>query len=385
MAECVELQADDLVGLLSFAQSHQVDLTVVGPEQPLSLGLVDRFQAAGLRVFGPTKAAAMIESSKVYAKRFMEDHGVPTAVARSFDSVGEAVGYAKNQTFPLVIKADGLASGKGVIIAQAFDQAEEAIYQMMRDKVFGRAGERVVVEEFLKGEEATVLAFTDGQEVCLMPAAQDHKRLMDGDQGPNTGGMGAYAPAPVVTPGVQKQVLHRIIKPTLAGLAQEGSPYKGVLYCGLMICADGPRVLEFNCRFGDPEAQAVLPLLDCDFVDLLEAAIEGRLNKMDVRWKPQSTVCVVMASKGYPGECPKGLPIEGLEKAQRLENVLVFHAGTALQNGRTVTHGGRVLGITAFGSDLFKARERAYEAVRLIHFEGMQYRTDIGARAISRV
>ncbi|MCI0526869.1 MAG: phosphoribosylamine--glycine ligase, partial [Nitrospira sp.] len=284
--------------------------------------------------------------------------------------------------FPLVIKADGLAAGKGVIIVQTLAEAETAIHRIMESKVFGTAGEKVVVEEFLVGEEATVLVFTDGHGISLMPASQDHKRLKDQDQGENTGGMGAYAPTPVVTPEVQDQVLRRIVKPTLQGLSTEGSPYKGILYVGLMICKDGPRVLEFNCRLGDPEAQVVLPLLDSDLIDIMEAVIDDRLDRLSVRWKAASAICVVLASAGYPGKPKTGIPIGGLDQAEQLKQVFVFHAGTALHRKKVVTDGGRVLGITALGSDLRSARDRVYEAVNKIHFQDMQYRKDIGARAL---
>ncbi|MGH7273977.1 MAG: phosphoribosylamine--glycine ligase [Nitrospiria bacterium] len=382
LAECVEIRPDDLTALLSFAKSHKIDLTVVGPELPLVLGAVDEFQRAGLRIFGPTKAAAMIESSKIYAKQFMKTYHIPTAKAQSFDSIEKALVYARQQEFPLVIKADGLAAGKGVMIAHTLAQAEESIGQMMHSRVFGSAGEKIVIEAFLTGEEATILAFTDGRGVSLLPASQDHKRLRDGDQGPNTGGMGAYAPAPVVTPEIQGQVLRHIVKPTLQGLAEEGCPYKGVLYFGLMICKEGPRVLEFNCRFGDPEAQVVLPLLDGDLVDILEAVIDERLDQVSVRLKPLATICVVLASGGYPGESPQGFPVKGLKLAQKLKDILLFHAGTALRNDRVVTHGGRVLGVTALGADLRSARDRVYKAIGKIYFEGMQYRKDIAARAL---
>jgi phosphoribosylamine--glycine ligase len=382
IAQCVEIRPDDLSGLLSFAQSQKIDLTVVGPELPLTLGVVDQFQQTGLRIFGPTKASALIEASKVYAKQFMKTYQIPTAKAQAFDSFKKALSYIRQQQFPLVIKADGLAAGKGVVVAQTLGEAETAIHRIMESKVFGSAGDRIVVEEFLVGEEATILVFTDGHGVGLMPASQDHKRLKDQDQGENTGGMGAYAPAPVVTPAIEDQVLRRIVKPTLEGLSKEGSPYKGILYFGLMICQDGPKVLEFNCRLGDPEAQVVLPLLDSDLVDVLDAVIDERLDRVGIRWKTAAAICVVLASSGYPGEPQTGIPVDGLDQAEQLEQVLVFHAGTALRRKQVVTNGGRVLGITALGSDLRSARDRAYEAVNKIRFDGMQYRQDIGARAI---
>ncbi len=382
IAQCVEIRPDNLTGLLTFAQSHKIDLTVVGPELPLTLGVVDKFQQAGLRIFGPIKAAAMVEASKVYAKQFMKTYQIPTAKAQSFDSLKKALDHIQQLQFPLVIKADGLAAGKGVIIVQTLDEAQKTVHKIMESKVFGTAGERIIIEEFLVGEEATVLVFTDGHGISLMPASQDHKRLKDQDQGENTGGMGAYAPTPVVTPEIQDQVLRRIVKPTLQGLSTEGSPYKGILYVGLMICQDGPKVLEFNCRLGDPEAQVVLPLLDSDLVDIMEAVIDDRLDRLTVRWKAVSAICVVLASAGYPGKPKTGIPISGLDQAEQLKQVFVFHAGTALHRKKVVTEGGRVLGITALGSDLRSARVRAYEAVNKIHFQGMQYRKDIGARAL---
>jgi phosphoribosylamine--glycine ligase len=312
----------------------------------------------------------------------MKTYHIPTAKAQSFDSLKKAFAYIRQQPFPLVIKAEGLAAGKGVVIAQTLDKAETAIHQIMESKVFGSAGDRIVVEEFLAGEEATVLVFTDGHGISSMPASQDHKRLKDQDQGENTGGMGAYAPAPVMTPEIQDQVLRRIVKPTLQGLSKEGSPYKGILYVGLMICQDGPRVLEFNCRLGDPEAQVVLPLLDSDLMDVIEAVIENRLDRLSVRWKAASAICVVLASAGYPEKPKTGLSIDGLDQAEQFEQVFVFHAGTALSRKKVVTNGGRVLGITALGPDLRSARDKAYEAINKIHFQGMQYRKDIGARAL---
>ena len=381
-AECVPIEPDALSDLLSFARSARIALTLVGPELPLSLGIVDEFEKAGLKIFGPRKAAARLEASKAYAKQFMAAHRIPTAASRSFESHKEALVYVRGQPCPLVIKADGLAAGKGVVIAQTPGEAEEAVSQMMQEGVFGAAGEKIVVEEFLAGQEATVLAFTDGRAVSLMPASQDHKRLGDGDRGPNTGGMGAYAPAPVVTSEIRDQVLNRVVMPTLRGLAEAGCPYKGVLYCGIMICGDGIRVLEYNCRFGDPEAQAVLPLLETDLVDLASAVVEERLDQVRVQWRPGAALCVVLASKGYPGKSPKGIPIEGLDQLRGEEDVILFHSGTALQQDRVVTSGGRVLGLTALGGDLGKARDRAYEVIRRIRFEGAQYRSDIGARAL---
>lgn len=384
VAECVPIRADDLEGLVGLAKDRGIDLTVVGPEIPLALGIVDRFESDGLRIFGPGKDAARIESSKAFAKRFMTDHGIPTARAETFSDARSAAAYARKQAVPLVIKADGLAAGKGVVVAETLADAEQAIEQMMTRRVFGSAGERVVVEEFLSGEEATMLAFCDGTDVALMPASQDHKRIEDGDRGANTGGMGAYAPAPVVSPAIRERVLREIILPTLRGLCREGCRYRGTLYVGLMIGEGGPKVLEFNCRFGDPEAQVVLPLLDSDLVDVLLAVVDGRLGRQPIHWKAMSALCVVLASNGYPGPYRKGDTIKGLEEVDRIPDVFLFHAGTALREGKVVTSGGRVLGMTALGCDLAEARERAYEAIGRIYFDQMKYRRDIGAKALKR-
>ncbi|MDX1530057.1 MAG: phosphoribosylamine--glycine ligase [Rhodothermales bacterium] len=386
LAENVPLAATDLDGLLRFARERAVDLTVVGPEAPLVAGLADRFREAGLRVLGPSAAAARLEGSKSFANAFMERHGVPTAASRTFTTqeYDAAVDYVEKGEYPLVVKADGLAAGKGVRICADADEAREALRETLVEGEFGQAGAQVVIEAFLHGEEASVFALTDGEDYVLLAPAQDHKRVGEGDTGPNTGGMGAYAPAPVVTPEVLQQVEERIVQPTLAGMVDEGYPYQGVLYCGLMITADGPEVVEFNARFGDPEAQVVLPLLDADVADLFLALTEGRLGDAVLGVRDGAAACVVLASGGYPGPYEKGKPISGLDAVP--DDVLVFHAGTAVdEDGRTVTAGGRVLGVTGLGDDLQAALERAYAAVDQIAFEGVQVRRDIGQKGLARL
>lgn len=382
-AECLPMKATAIAGLIDFARKEGIDLTVVGPEQPLAEGIVDLFTAADLKIFGPTKAAAELEWSKAFAKDFMKRHAIPTAGYRTFDgsSIGAAAEYVKELTPPIVLKADGLAAGKGVVIAQSVDEALDALQEMQ--KQFGDAGTRVVVEEFLEGEEASVFAVCDGKDFLTLAPAQDHKRILDGDRGKNTGGMGAYAPAPVVTPDILQMVRETIIAPTLKGMADEGRPYKGCLYVGLMITATGPKVVEYNCRFGDPETQVVLPLYNGDVVELFEAACDGRIGQLGEdpqRHLPLAAVCVVLASQGYPDTYPTGYEITGLEELQG-SSVIPFHAGTKIQGGSVVTAGGRVLGITAIKPDLAGAIEDAYAAVREVSFAGMHYRRDIGKKA----
>lgn len=379
----VPIAARDFDGLIAFAREQHVDLTVVGPEDPLAAGIVDAFQAAGLRAFGPTQAAARIEASKAFAKEFMVRHAIPTARHATFSRYEEALEHLRGVDYDVVVKASGLAAGKGVIVPNSREEAEEALKRIMVDRAFGSAGDEVVIEERLYGQEASVLAFTDGQTVVPMPPAQDHKPVFDGDRGPNTGGMGAYAPAPLVTPALLDEIVRTVLQPAVDGLRAEGTPYVGVLYAGLMITADGPRVLEFNCRFGDPETQVILPLLACDLVDVLEACLDGTLHRADVQWRSGAAVTVVAASEGYPGPYPKGRPITGIEEAEALPGVVVFHAGTERDaEGRLVTAGGRVLNVTAIADDLPQAIHRAYEAMARIHFEGMHYRRDIGRRAL---
>ncbi len=380
----VPVAADDFDRLVAFAKEEAVDLTVVGPENPLAAGIVDAFQAAGLRAFGPTRAAARIEASKAFAKDFMARHAIPTGRYAVFSSYEEALEHLRHVEYEVVVKASGLAAGKGVIVPDSREEAEEALKRIMVERAFGAAGDQVVIEERLRGQEASVLAFTDGHTVVPMPPAQDHKPVFDGDRGPNTGGMGAYAPAPLVTPELLDEIVRTVLRPAVDGLRAEGAPYVGVLYAGLMITRDGPKVLEFNCRFGDPETQVILPLLASDLVDVLEACLNGTLARADVRWRPGAAVTVVAASEGYPGPYPKGRPITGIEEAEALPGVVVFHAGTARDaEGRLVTAGGRVLNVTAIADDLPQAIRRAYEAIACIHFEGMHYRRDIGRRALA--
>jgi len=381
----VAIGAEDLDGLLAWARENRPDLTVVGPEAPLCAGIADRFDAAGLRVFGPSQAAARLEGSKVFAKDVMTAGGVPTARARVFTDAAEAREYARAAGAPVVVKADGLAAGKGVLVCPSVEEAERAIGLIMVEKAFGAAGERVLVEDSLAGEEASILALTDGETVVMLASSQDHKRALDGDAGPNTGGMGAYSPAPVITDALWPVIREEVFGRTLAELKKRGISYRGVLYAGLMLTGDGPRVLEFNCRFGDPETQAILPRIGGDLIPVLEACAQGTLAEDTIEWRPEACVCVVMASGGYPGSYEKGKVIHGLAEANGGDGVVVFHAGTRRQGDEVVTAGGRVLGVTALGDDLPAAVERTYRAVSAIDFDGAQYRTDIAARALGRI
>ena len=382
--ENVAVQAEDVGGLLTFAQGNKIDLTIVGPEIPLVLGVVDRFKAAGLRCFGPTKAAAQLEGSKAFAKDFLARHKIPTAAYGNFTDVVAAESFIKKMGAPIVVKADGLAAGKGVIIAQTVDEASAAVRDMLAGNAFGEAGHRVVVEEFLEGEEASFIVMVDGDHILPLATSQDHKRVGDGDTGPNTGGMGAYSPAPVVTPALHARVMREVIEPTVRGMKAEGCPYTGFLYAGLMIGRDGvPKVLEYNCRFGDPETQPVMLRLQSDLVALIEAALDGRLDKIEATWDPRPALGVVMAAGGYPGAYKKGDAISGLP-ATDAPDAKVFHAGTALKDGSVVTSGGRVLCVTALGATVGAAQKRAYEVARRISWNGAHYRTDIGYRAIAR-
>jgi phosphoribosylamine--glycine ligase len=366
-------------------QEQSIDLTVVGPEGPLAAGIVDDFRKHKLRIFGPHKAAARIESSKAFSKDLMVRLGIPTAESKTFTAVARAFDYLERREAPIVVKADGLAQGKGVVIARTRAEARDAVLAMLEGKAFGEAGSRVVIEEFLDGEEMTVMAFTDGKTVIPMIPAQDHKRLRDGDTGPNTGGMGAYAPAPLGTGRMIDRVRRNILEPALEGLSQLGSPFQGVLYAGLMVSHGEPKVLEFNARLGDPETQVILPLLKTDLVELLLAATEHRLDQATIEWHGRAAVCVVVAAEGYPGTIRTGTPIHGLKKEGSEDSLMIFHAGTARGSSADsiVTAGGRVLGITGIGEDLAAARTRAYAGVKGIQFEGMQYRSDIGARAFA--
>lgn len=383
-AKCLPIAADDLASLKAFVQAEGIDLTVVGPEGPLALGIVDDFRKARLRIFGPTRAAAQIEASKSFAKELLVRHGIPTAKARTFEQLEPALAYVKAQPLPVVVKADGLAQGKGVVVAQTAAQAVQAVTEMLGHGSFGEASRRIVVEEFLDGEELTLMAFTDGKTVAPMVAAQDHKRVGDGDTGPNTGGMGAYAPAPLATPALRQRVLEQVLRPAVEALSKLGSPFQGVLYAGLMVVRGEPYVLEFNARFGDPETQVVLPLLATDLLEVMEAVVEHRLDQIEVRWKSEAAVCVVLTSAGYPGAYATGAAITGLpgqaEAPSSLD--LVFHAGTKPQAGAVVTAGGRVLGVTGIGTSLREARDRAYRRLTGIHFAGAHYRSDIASRAL---
>jgi phosphoribosylamine--glycine ligase len=382
--ENVAIAAEDMDGLLKFAQGNKVDLTIVGPEAPLVLGVVDRFRAAGLRCFGPVQAAAQLEGSKAFAKDFLARHNIPTAAYGNFTEVAAAEAFIRKMGAPIVVKADGLAAGKGVIIAASIGEANAAVRDMLAGNAFGEAGHRVVVEEFLQGEEASFIVMADGTHVLALATSQDHKRVGDGDTGPNTGGMGAYSPAPVVTPEIHARVMREVIEPTVRGMQAEGHPYTGFLYAGLMIDARGNiKVLEFNCRFGDPETQPVMLRLKSDFVTLIEAALDGKLDQVTAEWDARAALGVVMAAGGYPGSYNKGDVIDGLP-ATDAPDAKVFHAGTVLKDGKVVTSGGRVLCVTALGGTVAAAQQHVYEVVRQIRWNGAQYRTDIGYRAIAR-
>jgi len=383
LAENIPVAADDLDGLVALAAERGVDLVIVGPEVPLVRGLTDRLNAVGVPVVGPSAGAARLEGSKAFAKDFMARHGIPTAASRTFghEDAAAARAYVEAHPLPVVLKADGLAAGKGVLVAESREDALGALDTLF-DGAFGEAGLAVVVEAFMRGEEASVFALTDGADYVLLAPAQDHKRIGEGDTGPNTGGMGAYAPAPVVTPEVLARVEREIVRPVLDGMAADGHPYRGVLYVGLMITAEGPKVVEFNCRFGDPETQVVLPLLESDVLDLFEAVASGTVGRQAVRQREGAAACVVLASAGYPGSYAKGAPISGLDEAA--EHALVFHAGTAERDGEVVTSGGRVLGVTGLGDTLREALDHAYAAAEAIRFEGKTLRRDIGRKGLAR-
>ncbi len=384
IAECIDVGTRDFKALVDVVKYEWIDLTIVGPEEPLSRGIVDAFEKEGRRILGPDMKAARLESSKVFAKEFMKRYGIPSAEYSVFTSPVHAEDYVRMKGAPIVVKADGLAAGKGVFVAKTVDEAIEALRIIMKEKAFGDAGNRVVVEECLEGEEASFMVFCDGKTVKPMASSQDHKRIFDGDQGPNTGGMGAYSPAPVVTKELEAEIMEKVMWPVMRGLKAEGMKYKGVLYAGLMIKNNTPYVLEFNCRLGDPETQPVLSRLETDLVDIAYAMLDGKLAEIDIRWKPMASVCVVLSSKGYPGKYEKGKVITGFEKVKNDKDVFVFHAGTTFDNGNIVTSGGRVLGVTALGDDIREAKERAYRAIEKIHFEGMHYRKDIAERALRR-
>lgn len=382
VAECVPIGAEDAEGLAAYAEAHRIDLTVVGPDGALAAGVVDQMMARGIKTFGPTRAAARIEWSKSFAKKLMEDEGIPTAAYASFSDINEAKAYIRRRGAPILVKADGLAAGKGAVVCHSVEEALQVAEGMLIGGAFGEAGARIVVEEFLEGEEASVLAITDGATIRVLLPSQDHKHIYEGDKGPNTGGMGAYAPAPVVDQRLMTEIESHILEPAIRAMAARGIPYKGVLYAGLMITDHGPKVFEFNSRFGDPEAQVLLPLLKTDLTDILLAVCTDNLSSVTLEWHPKAATCVVLASNGYPGAYEKGKPITGLDKLAAMEDVIPFHANTAVRDGRLVTNGGRVVGITALAPDLASSITRAYEVAEYIHFDGCYYRRDIGQKAL---
>ena len=382
VAACVpEVKATDVPGIVALAKREGVDFVCVTPDDPLALGCVDALEAEGIPAFGPRACAAQMEASKIFSKNLMKKYGIPTAKSEVFDDADAALAYLDTQSAPIVVKADGLALGKGVIVAQTIDEAKQAVVDMMRGGRFGRSGARVLIEECMVGREVTVLCFTDGRVIVPMPASQDHKRVFDGDKGPNTGGMGAFAPSPLYTPDVARRVTDEILQPTLRAMNAEGLDFRGVLYVGLMLTADGPKVVEYNARFGDPETQAVLPLLESDLMEIMLAVREQRLEQLDIRWRGGAAACVVLASGGYPGKYEGGKAITGIVKAEAL-GATVYHAGTAVKDGALVTAGGRVLGVTALGDTLADAVHHAYRAAKEIHFDGAHMRSDIGSREL---
>jgi phosphoribosylamine--glycine ligase len=385
IAECVDVPATNVAGLRRFARENSIDLTVVGPEAPLVKGIVDAFRAVDLKIFGPDQQAARLEGSKVFAKQLMQRHNIPTAEFRTFNAAERAKSYLEMVGPPAVVKADGLAAGKAAIVCHTLKEAYEAVDRIMVRKEFGAAGDQIIVESCLVGEEASMIAITDGRTIAVVPSSQDHKAVYDGDRGPNTGGMGAYSPAPVITDALASQIEREVLVQTVHAMNCEDRPYRGVLYAGIMVTDDGPKVLEYNCRLGDPETQPLLMRLESDLVPILLGSLDGTLDEVDIRWDPRPTICVVMASGGYPAGYQKGFPIKGLDEAAKMDDVVVFHAGTALEDGRVVTNGGRVLGVTARGDTIAEAKDRAYEAVEKIHFEKAYYRTDIGQKAIDRM
>ncbi len=385
IAKCIPIDAADVNGLADFAEKEAVDLTVVGPETPLSNGIVDLFEKKGLRIFGPSKKAAEIEASKSFAKKLMLKYNIPTAMGKTFTTVEKAAAYIKSSKIPIVVKADGLAAGKGVVVCKTREEAAAAVKMMLEKKTFGDAGNKVLIEDCLMGEEASFLAFTDGFHVLPLPSSQDHKTIYDNDEGPNTGGMGAYSPAPVVDAAMHEKIMNQVMIPAVRAMAAEGRPYKGVLYAGLMIHRDKVHVIEFNARFGDPETQPLLVRLASDIVPVMEAVVDGRLDQCRLEIDPRPSVCVVMASKGYPGAYQKGMAISGLENAGRMKDVMVFHAGTSEKAGKVTASGGRVLGVTALGDTVKHAIDRAYQATAKISWDGAYHRTDIGQKAVKRL
>lgn len=379
LAECLSISVSEIEKLADFTKKEQIDLTFVGPEEPLSLGIVNYFKEQGLAVYGPSKEAALIEGSKAFAKEMMIKYQIPTAAYAAFTNYEKALAYVRSEGAPIVIKADGLAEGKGVVVAKTLDEAENALKSMMKDVTFGSSGARVVVEEFLEGEEMTLLAFVNGTTVKPMVPAQDHKPVFDGDKGPNTGGMGTYAPLPHMDSTMVERIIEEIVQPTAKAMVEEEVPFEGILYTGLMLTKSGPKVIEYNARFGDPETQVVLPLLETDLLEILIASLSGELENVEVKWKDKSAVCVIMSSDGYPGPYEKGQVIKGLDNVTY--PTIVFHAGTTAKDGEIITNGGRVLGITSIGDHLKEARELAYQSVEKVSFIGAHYRTDIGTKA----
>ena len=380
IAECIPVKAIDIEGVISFALNNGIDMVMVAPDDPLAAGMVDALEAKGIRAFGPRKNAAVLESSKAFSKDLMKKYGIPTAKYEVFEDSEHAIEYLRHQSFPLVVKADGLALGKGVIIAQGFDQAQEAVNSIMSDKVFGKSGDKLVIEEFLYGPEVSILAFTDGKTVVPMVSSQDHKRVYDNDKGLNTGGMGTFSPSRIYTSEMAEYCMENFYKPTIEAMNQENRKFKGVLYFGLIITPEGPKVLEYNARFGDPEAQVILPRLKTDLVDIFDAVIDEKLASLNIEWDNNAAVCVIMASGGYPEKYATGFEITGIKAAEKDYGVTVFHAGTKYDNGKLLTSGGRVLGVTAVASTLDDARARAYEGVGKISFKDMHYRKDIGIK-----
>jgi phosphoribosylamine--glycine ligase len=381
IAELIDIKAEEIEKLADFAQDNEIDLTVVGPEAPLVKGIVDLFESRNLKIFGPNQAAASLEASKVFTKDLCKKYDIPTADYQVFDDAEKAKAYIDKCDKPQVIKADGLAAGKGVVVASNRCEAKEAIDLIMRDKAFGEAGKRVTIEERLYGQEASILVLCDGEDICPLATSQDHKQIYDEDRGPNTGGMGAYSPAPVINDDLYQQVLSKIIRPSVYALKEEGINYKGVLYAGLMLTEKGPMLLEYNVRFGDPETQAVLTRVKNDFLEAIEAIVDGKLSEIEMEWDARNCLCVVLASGGYPGKYEKGKEIEGLKKANKEKDIFVYHAGTKKEDNKYYTSGGRVLGVTALGEDINKAIDKAYKAVELISFDNMYYRKDIGHKA----
>jgi phosphoribosylamine--glycine ligase len=385
-AECIDIKAEDIARLLEFARKEKIDLTVVGPEAPSALGIVDEFAQNKLKIFGPNRKAAQLESSKVFAKEFMAKYSIPTASFKVFDNADEAKKYIDKKGAPCVVKADGLAQGKGVIVAKTAEEAKGAVSSIMENRIFGESGNRVIIEDCLEGQEASIIVITDSKKVIPLASSQDHKRIFDNDRGPNTGGMGAYSPAPVVTEDLFQEVLDKVIKRTINGLVNEGIDYRAALYAGIMFTKDGPKVLEFNVRFGDPETQAIFPRLKSDLLEVMLATNEKKLSRYrNLNWENRACVCVVCASGGYPAEYEKGKEIFGLDEAGKMKDIVVFHAGTKKQGNKILTNGGRVLGVTGVGNTIKESIAKTYEAVEKINFEGIHFRRDIGHRAIMGV